>query len=73
MFRLEGVALGEFQAGLETGFARPSTALPPAWQQAARLWDIAALCEKLAYPRHRGEVTMRSIRLIEGCVADFTG
>ncbi|HEY8017077.1 MAG TPA: aminoglycoside phosphotransferase family protein [Dongiaceae bacterium] len=71
LFRLEGVGLGEFQAGLEAGFARQGGALPPAWQKAARLWDVAALCEKLAYPRHRGEVTKRSIRLIEGCMADF--
>jgi Ser/Thr protein kinase RdoA (MazF antagonist) len=71
LFRLEGVRLDAFQAGLEAGFARQNAALPPAWRKAARLWDVAALCEKLAYPRHRGEVTVRSIRLIESCMADF--
>jgi aminoglycoside phosphotransferase (APT) family kinase protein len=60
-----------FERGLESGFSTLGSPLPPNWRQAARIWDIAALCEKLACPLHRGEVTFRSIRIIERCLQDY--
>ena len=71
LLRIEDSSRGGFREGLEAGFSREGAPLPGAWYAAARLWDLAALCEKLAYPRHRGEVTLRSICLIERCIADF--
>jgi len=71
LLRFEGEASAGFQRGLEEGFSRRGAPLPREWRRAARIWDVAAHCEKLAYPRHRGEVTLRSIRNIERCLRDY--
>ncbi len=71
LLRYEGTAGIAFQRGLESGFSQLGSPLPPEWSRAARIWDTAALCEKLAYPTHRGEVTFRSIRIIERCLRDY--
>lgn len=71
LLRFEGEASTAFQQGLEVGFSGLGAPLPREWKRAARIWDIAAHCEKLAYPRHRGEVTLRSIRVIERCLQDY--
>ena len=73
LLRYEGEPCMAFQRGLESGFSRLGAPLPPEWSRAARIWDMAALCEKLAYPRHRGEVTFRCIRIIERCLQDYAG
>jgi aminoglycoside phosphotransferase (APT) family kinase protein len=70
LLRFEGGASADFQRGLDAGFSRRGAALPREWKRAARTLDMAAHCEKLAYPRHRGEVTLRSIRAIERYLAD---
>jgi aminoglycoside phosphotransferase (APT) family kinase protein len=72
LLRFEGEASTAFQHGLGAGFSRCGAPLPREWKSAARIWDMAAHCEKLAYPRHRGEVTFRSIRIIERCLKDFS-
>lgn len=71
LLRLESAACADFQRGLEAGFEKGGAPLPRQWRRAARIWDTAAHCEKLAYPRHRGEVTLRSIRIIERCLRDY--
>jgi aminoglycoside phosphotransferase (APT) family kinase protein len=71
LLRYEGGSRAAFERGLDAGFSALGASLPPEWDRAARTWDLAALCEKLAYPRHRGEVTMRSIRRIERCLQDY--
>jgi aminoglycoside phosphotransferase (APT) family kinase protein len=60
-----------FRVGLEVGFSKRGIVLPTEWIMAARIWDIAAQCEKLSYPRHRGEITYRSIQTIEQCLEDY--
>jgi len=70
LLRARGAWSRDLERGLELGFARARAPLPDGWQAAARLWDLAALCEKLAYPRHRGEVTVRVLRLVEGYLRD---
>jgi aminoglycoside phosphotransferase (APT) family kinase protein len=71
LLRFESEASAAFQDGIEAGFERSGTPLPERWRMAARILDMAAHCEKLAYPRHRGEVTLRSIRIIERCLRDY--
>lgn len=71
LLRCEGETCAAFQRGLESGFSRLGSPLPPQWSKAARIWDMAALCEKLANPRHRGVVTSRSIRIVERRLQDY--
>jgi aminoglycoside phosphotransferase (APT) family kinase protein len=71
LLRYEGEAASAFQHGLEGGFAEGGAALPNEWRMAARIWDTVANCEKLTHPRHRGDVTLRSIKLIERCVREY--
>lgn len=71
LLRFDGEASAAFQQGLAEGFSRHGAPLPREWRRAARIWDLAAHCEKLAYPRHRGEVTLRSISIIERCLQDY--
>jgi len=73
LLRFDGEPASDFHRGLESGFARLGRPLPAAWRKAARIWDLQAHAEKLAYPRHRGEVTLRSIRIIERCLRDYGG
>jgi aminoglycoside phosphotransferase (APT) family kinase protein len=73
LLRFDGEPSADFHHGLESGFARLGRPLPAEWRKAARIWDLAAHSEKLAYPRHRGEVTLRSIRIIERCLRDYAG
>jgi aminoglycoside phosphotransferase (APT) family kinase protein len=71
LLRFEAESRATFQRGLEAGFSALGETLPCEWDRASRTFDLAALCEKLAYPRHRGEVTVRSIRTIERCLQDY--
>jgi aminoglycoside phosphotransferase (APT) family kinase protein len=71
LLRYEGETSIAFQRGVETGFSERGAPLPSDWRMAARIWDMAAQCEKLAHPTHRGEVTLRSIRIIERCLQDY--
>jgi Ser/Thr protein kinase RdoA (MazF antagonist) len=73
LLRYDGEPCEDFQRGLESGFARLGRPLPAEWRKAARIRDLQAHAEKLAYPRHRGEVTLRSIRIIERCLRDYAG
>lgn len=71
LLRFEGGVWNAFQRGLDSGFSAIGSPLPQGWRRAARLWDMAALCEKLASPLHRGQVTIRASRTIERCLQDF--
>jgi Ser/Thr protein kinase RdoA (MazF antagonist) len=71
LLRFEGGASTAFQRGLEIGFQNNGWALPSEWRMAGRIWDTAANCEKLTSPRHRGDVTLKAIRMIENCVRDY--
>jgi aminoglycoside phosphotransferase (APT) family kinase protein len=62
LLRREGIAT--FVRGLETELAARRQALPARWERAAKLKDLMAQCEKLTFPRHRGEVTERTLRTI---------
>lgn len=73
LLRYDGEPAADFHRGLESGFARLGDPLPAEWRKAARIWDLQAHAEKLAYPRHRGEVTLRSIRIIDRCLRDYAG
>lgn len=73
LLRFDREGCEDFQRGLERGFLAAGSPLPEDWRQAARIWDTAAHCEKLATPRHRGEVTLRSIRILEQCLRDYAG
>jgi aminoglycoside phosphotransferase (APT) family kinase protein len=71
LLRYDGGASEAFQRGIEEGFLQRGAPLRPDWRKLARISDLAAHCEKLAQPRDRGEVTRRSIRVIERCLADY--
>jgi aminoglycoside phosphotransferase (APT) family kinase protein len=71
LLRNTGEAGDAFERGIEAGFARRGAPLPSTWRRSARIWDLAANCEKLACPMHRGEVTARSILIIERCLSDY--
>jgi len=71
LLRFQGEATVAFQCGIETGFSHNGRPLPFEWRMAARIWDIAANCEKLAFPRHRGEITLKSIGIIKRCLQDY--
>lgn len=73
LVRHSGQSQAAFQEGLEAGFSQNGAPLPEKWLMAARTWDIAAHCEKLAFPRHRGQVTIRSIWFIKECLTDYGG
>lgn len=60
-----------FHSGLESGFARAGAPLPAEWKMAATILDMTAQCEKLTHPKHRGEVTLRTIKLIERCLNEY--
>ncbi|HWT04270.1 MAG TPA: phosphotransferase, partial [Xanthomonadales bacterium] len=71
LLRSETGAQAQFDDGLERGFARAGAPLPAGWQEWASIVDLAALCEKLAFPRHRGDVTVRTIALCERCMMRY--
>ena len=71
LLRFRSDASPAFHKGLEAGFARRGEPLPREWKEAAAILDMAAQCEKLTHPKHRGEVTLRSIRLIERCLSEY--
>lgn len=70
LLRLDGIAA--FTRGLERGFAARGQPLPPPWRTAAKLQDLAAQCEKLTFPRHRGAVTERTLRTIARYLGELT-
>lgn len=65
LLRFAGPVANVFHHGLGRGLANGIPMLPSVWRSAAVLWDIAAHCEKLAFPRHRGRITTRSVYFIE--------
>ncbi len=69
LLRIEG--LSAFTRGVEDEFARRGNALPERWRIAAKLKDVAAQCEKLSFPRHRGAVTERAIRITARYLAEL--
>jgi aminoglycoside phosphotransferase (APT) family kinase protein len=71
LLRHPGATASAFAQGLSEGFDRQGAPLPGDWIRTARLWDLVAVCEKLAFPRHRGAVTRRAISVIERCLADY--
>lgn len=71
LLRFDGEASVGFALGLEEGYAAEDAPLPPDWRRSARIWDLLAQCEKLSDPRDRGEVTRRSVRIIERCLEDY--
>jgi Ser/Thr protein kinase RdoA (MazF antagonist) len=71
LLRNGGPLAGELQRGLQAGLCRAGAPPPDDWIMAARIWDLAALCEKLTGPSDRGEVTRRTIKIIERCLHDY--
>jgi aminoglycoside phosphotransferase (APT) family kinase protein len=71
LFRNCGPVSGALQRGLHSGFCRAGAPPHGDWIMASRIWDLAAQCEKLTGPSDRGEVTRRTIRLIERCLHDY--
>ena len=73
LLRFDRASAPGLRVGLERGYAELGSPLPTDWVKAARIWDIAAQCEKLAFPRHRGEVTRRAMSIIDRCLVDYGG
>lgn len=71
LLRNDCALTAELQRGLQAGFRRSDAPPPDDWIMGSRIWDLAAQCEKLTGPNDRGEVTRRTVKIIERCLHDY--